>query len=183
MLVHVVGPVAHRTLQTLVPDTTHLHWNLLVTLLLKILLKIPEWFLLGSSVSTQYYCCDLQSKKRASSPRHCSSAGGQEAHSNRQGPSGLHSQNLLQSATQHTAYGDSFTHKRGTRTVLVDVVVGGLVVEVVLAAVGDQAPVELDAVRVVWRHGAHRQPVVLVAVHLVTLHTTHFYFLNFERRN
>ena len=29
MLVHVVGPVAHRALQTLVPDTTHLHWNLL----------------------------------------------------------------------------------------------------------------------------------------------------------
>ena len=55
-----------------------------------------------------------------------------------------------------------------------DVVVGGLIVEVVLAAVGDEAPVELDAVRVVGRHRAHRQPVVLVAVHLVILHSTDF---------
>ena len=110
MLVHVVGPVAHWALQTLVPDTTDLHWNLLhknvvyIPLRLDFLLKISkisERFSLGSSVSTQYYCGDLQSKKSACSPRHCSSAGGQEAHSKRQGPSGLHSQNRLQSATQH----------------------------------------------------------------------------------
>ena len=56
-----------------------------------------------------------------------------------------------------------------------DVVVGGLIVEVVLAAVGDEAPVELDAVRVVGRHRAHRQPVVLVAVHLVILHSIDFF--------
>ena len=81
--------------------------------------------------------CNLQSKCRK--PSGHMGPLSQVEHSMRQGPEGLHSQNLLQSEGSRSASPCTSAVAAGL-TVFVDVVVGGVVVEEVVA-VGDQAAV------------------------------------------